>query len=117
MFLQLGVELAPMLDILLCHFQKLGCPGFLLLFGALTEIELESGSMCADFLACWWEENEVPLFLVLGDWVLSKVVLDSSKGCAGLHNLFVLLGLHSVMDILWQLLPIEENRCIICLIS
>ena len=108
MFLQLGVELAPMLDILLCHFQKLGCPALLLFFGALAEVKFESGSGDADFLACWWEQNDIPLFLVLGDRVLGEIVLESGEGCACLHDQSVLPGFHSVMDILWELFSVEE---------
>ena len=79
----------------------------LLFFGALAEIEFKSRSGDTDFLACWWEQNEIPLFLVLGDRVLSEV----GERCTGLYNQLVLLALHSVMDVLWRFLPFEEIRC------
>ena len=60
------------------------------------------------FLACWWEQNEVPFFLILGDRVFSKIVLESGEECTGLHNWLVLPGLHSFTDVLWELFPVEE---------
>ena len=69
MFLQLGVEHVPILNILFRHFRKLDHPSLLLFFGARSQVDLESRSRNVDFLACWWEEDEVPLFLFLGDWI------------------------------------------------
>ena len=79
MFLQLGVELVPTLDILLLHFRKLGCPGLLLFSGTLTEVEFESRSGDVCFLTCWQEENEVPLFLGFGDGVHSEVISEQGQ--------------------------------------
>ena len=114
--LWLGVELAPMLDTWFCHFWKSGCPGLLLFFRALTEIELESRSGDTDFLACWWEEDEIPLFLLLGDGVNSETVPELGHWRTGLCSQLVLPGLHSFTDILWWLFPVEKIRCIISLI-
>ena len=108
--------MAPMLDVLFLRSWKLCCQGLLLFLGTLAEIELESGSGDMDFLACWWKWDEIPLFLVLCGGVDSKVILESGEGGEGLHNSVVFASLHSVTDILWWLLPIEEIRCVVCLI-
>ena len=76
MFLQLGVELAPILNILLWKFWKLGCRPLLLFFGVWSHVDLESRSGDTHFLACWWEEDEIPLFLELGDGINSATILE-----------------------------------------
>ena len=74
MLFQLGVEHVPILNILLWHLWKLGCPGLLLFFGAWSQIDFESRSGDVDFLACWWEEDEIPFFLVLGEGINSEKI-------------------------------------------
>ena len=57
MFVQPGAEHAPILDILLWHLWKLGCPSLLLFFGAWLQVGLESRLQDVDFLACRWGED------------------------------------------------------------
>ena len=77
MFLQLGVELVPISNILLLHLRKPGCPGLLLFFGAWSWIEFESRSEDKDFIACWLEEDEIPFFLFLGDGANSETIPEA----------------------------------------
>ena len=79
MFLQLGVECVQILNILLWRLWKSGCPDLLLFFGAWSQIDFKSRLGDTDFLACWQEEDEFPLFLFLGDRINGEVISESGE--------------------------------------
>ena len=60
----------------LSQFCKLVCPGLLLFFGALAETWFDFGSGCADFLAHWWEWDEIPFLLFIVEGLMVRSLLN-----------------------------------------